>query len=231
VYSPRAVERRWSMNARRLTALLALSIAVAMLGSLRSAAAQVHPPVAAQPDAPPELPVLPKTPRERRPFSAALLLGYGATLDDGSSARTGGNGFGVGFGGTFGYDVSLFYFGARFMFFLGGADDGGDVVVSRKQTTLGLEAGVALSLARLTLRPEVGFGLAIESAERGLTDAGGTAVTEDDSSEDVYVAPGLAALFDLDGSLFLGLDAQVPLIIADTTLIGLTVLGSAGLRF
>ena len=127
--------------------------------------------------------------------------------------------------------MSLFYFGARFMFFLGGAADVGDVVVSRKETTLGLEAGVAFTIEHLTLRPEVGFGLAIESAERGFEDAGGTAVTEDDSSEDIYIAPGIVALFDVDDSLFLGLDVQVPLIIADATLIGLTVLGSAGLRF
>jgi hypothetical protein len=214
------------MIAKRLTALLAASIALATASASQCAAAQAHLHEPA-----PRSHLAVETPRKRHPVSAALLVGYGATLDDGASPRTSGNGFGVGFGATFGYDLSLFYFGTRFMFFLGGASDVGAVVVSRKQTTLGLEAGLAFTLARLTLRPEVGFGLAIEAAERGIIDANGTVATEDDSSEDLYVAPGIAALYDLGDSVFVGLDAQVPLIITDATMIGLTVLGSAGLRF
>ena len=161
-----------------------------------------------------------------------LLLGYGATLEGSGTERgRGGNGFGVGFGAAAGYDLSLFYFGARCMFFLGGAAEVGDVVVSRKETTLGLEAGIAFTLARLTLRPQFGFGLAIESAERERQDVEGRAITGDDSSEDLYVAPGVAALYDLGDAVFIGLDAQLPLIVADGTLIGLAVLGSAGMRF
>ncbi len=223
------------MRARRFTALLAAASAVAAITVPRTVAAQGHGAglADARLDEPaPELPVRPRTPRLRNPVSAALLLGYGATLDRGGpDSGKGGNGFGVGFGAAAGYDFSLFYLGARFMFFLGGAADVDDVVLSRKETTLGLDAGIAFTLAQLTLRPQVGFGLAIQSAERGREDAEGAAVTTDDSSEDLYVAPGIAALYALGDSIFIGVDAQVPLIITDSTLIGLTILGNAGMRF
>jgi hypothetical protein len=217
------------MRAERFTALLAAAIALAAITVPRTGAAQGRGAEIA-PAAELRLPA--GTPRSRNPVSAALLLGYGATLDGGGpDGGKGSNGFGVGFGATAGYDFSLFYVGARFMFFLGGAADVGDAVVSRKETTLGLDAGIAFALAQLTLRPQVGFGLAIQSAERGREDADGVAVTTDDSSEDLYVAPGLAALYAVGDSMFIGVDAQVPLIITGSTLIGLTILGSAGMRF
>jgi hypothetical protein len=159
---------------------------------------------------------------EDKRVSVALLLGYGLDLSD----KTGGiNPYGLGFGIRGGYDITPeFYLGAQFTYFLGGSEEFdfgggfGSVELSYNIMLLGLEAGYNLALSdTFTLRPTLGLGLAL---------AGG-----DGDGSDIFFAPGAVGMFDVSDSIFVGLDVRLPIILAEETLLSLSFLATAGMRF
>jgi len=164
-----------------------------------------------------------------KPITVALLGGYGYALQAPSDV----NPFGIGFGVRGGYNLDAFYLGARFMFFLGDSEGIADVEVSANSMTLGLEGGYDIGLFgdSLVLRPELGFGLFSASIEAMSEQSGGAQVPIDESSEDLYVAPGFALLVRLSERVFIGVDTQLPIIFDDDIVVEVTVLGTAGMRF
>ena len=161
-------------------------------------------------------------------ISVALLGGYGYALEAPSDV----NPFGVGFGVRGGYNLEGFYLGARFMFFIGDAEAIAGVEVSANSITLGLEAGYDIGMFGdfLVLRPELGFGLFSASIE-ATTEQGGGQVPIDESSEDLYVAPGFVLLARVSERVFIGADVQLPIIFDDEIVLEGTLLGTAGMRF
>lgn len=163
-----------------------------------------------------------------RPITVGLLAGYGLDL---SGADL--NPYGIGFGVRGGYSLDALYLGARFMFFLGESEDvtiaGETIEMSSNLMTIGAEVGYDLELSDrgITLRPEIGLGLALSSGEGA--DTAGNMV--DTSSTDFYVAPGASLLFCLGTNVFTGLNVQVPIVFAEELGTGLTLLGILGLRF
>jgi len=165
-----------------------------------------------------------------KPISVALLAGYGHGFDLPLDI----NPFGIGFGVRGGYNFDALYVGARFMFFLGESKELVGAEVSANAITLGLEAGYDLSLYRdvLFFRPELGVGLVVAAAEAmaaGVAGQPGDSI--DDSSEDVYIAPGFALFVRVGERSFLGMDVQLPIISVDDPVVELTILGTAGMRF
>jgi hypothetical protein len=165
-----------------------------------------------------------------KPISVALLAGYGLSLSTPNHL----NPFGIGFGVRGGYNLGSLYLGARFLFFLGDSEEIAGVDASANSITLGLETGYDLELIEqaLVLRPEVGGGLVVQSAESMISDAtAGTEMPMDESSEVLYIAPGLALLVKVGRRSFVGVDVQVPIIFDRETVIELTMLATGGLRF
>jgi len=161
----------------------------------------------------------------RRRISIGLVAGYGFTLNE--AAVSGLNPLGVTFGVRGGYDVDPFYFGARLQFFLGDERTVPEGQLEFDETTIGIEAGLRLTAGMVTIQPQLGFGLAMSSAE--LPD--GTGQTSDHSSDDVYLAPGVVVQTDLTDRVFLGAEAHVPIILRSDVLYGVTILIAGGLRF
>jgi hypothetical protein len=165
-----------------------------------------------------------------KPISVALLAGYGLALSEPNHL----NPFGVGFGVRGGYDLGPVYLGARFLFFLGDTEEEQGVEASANSITLGLETGYDIALVQkvLSLRPEVGFGLVVQTVESMTTGAmAGLEMPMDESSEVVYIAPGFAVLVQVGRRSFVGLDAQLPILLDDETIVELTMLATGGLRF
>lgn len=164
-----------------------------------------------------------------KPISVALLGGYGYSLEAPSDV----NPFGIGFGVRGGYNLGSFYLGARFMIFLGDSEENAGVEVSANSITIGLEAGYDLGFFDdyLVIRPELGLGLFSASIESMTNGSGGGQVPIDESSEDLYIAPGLGLLARLSHRVFIGADVQLPIIFDDEIAVELTVLGTAGMRF
>jgi len=165
-----------------------------------------------------------------KPISVALLAGYGLSLSTPNHL----NPFGIGFGVRGGYNLGSLYLGARFLFFLGDSEEIAGVEASANSITLGLETGYDLELIEqaLVLRPEVGGGLVVQSAESMISNASaGTEMPMDESSEVLYIAPGLALLVKVGRRSFVGVDVQVPIIFDRETVIELTMLATGGLRF
>lgn len=170
-------------------------------------------------------------------ISVSLLAGYGHTFD----AHQQLNPLAVGFGVRGGYNIDALYLGLRFMFFLGDSEDtaigvGSEVEmveISANSMTLGIEGGYDLALVSdwLVVRPEVGVGLVIGSAETMDIGSGPASPTDDQSSEDLYIAPGLALLVNLSDRVFAGFDAQLPIVFDSETELALTVFALAGMRF
>jgi hypothetical protein len=161
-----------------------------------------------------------------RRIRVGLLGGYGSTLDSGRIGNL--NAFGPGFGASGGYDLGPFYVGLRLLFFLGDSRSMSAGVLRFNETTIGIETGYDLEFSKIfTLRPQLGFGLAMSSAE--LPDASGA--TADRSSDDTYLAPGVALLANVTSNVFVGADSQVPFIIRSPTLRGLTFMLACGMRF
>jgi opacity protein-like surface antigen len=157
----------------------------------------------------------------KKPISVALLVGYGVSLEDGP------NPWGLGFGARGGYNLDKIYLGARFVFYLGSSEDVSTGVGTIEQSInvweLGIEGGYDVALgSTVTLRPELGLGLAGSSV-----DAGGFSV----SSTDFFLAPGASLLFDVSDSVFLGVDVRLQLILADETVKGIPILATGGMRF
>lgn len=158
-------------------------------------------------------------------ISVGLLLGYGIAFDDF-------NPWGVGIGVRGGYNLNQIYLGARFVYNLGSSEDletPGFTVAEYSYSLwdLGLEGGYDIPVAeKLTLRPEVGLGLAGLSVESDYL-LGGTG----GSSTEVYVALGATGLYDIQPNIFIGLDARFQFVFAEDVLTALTFLINGGLRF
>jgi hypothetical protein len=164
-----------------------------------------------------------------KPISVALLLGYGLNLDSDATGDL--NPFGLGFGVRGGYNIDKIYVGARILFFLGESEDVPGGEVSFNELTIGLVGGYDLEMSGLVLRPELGLGLAISSAEVTVVGIPG-AGTVDSSSEDLYVAPGVTVLHNLSPDMFVGGELSIPIILADPdALLGLTIMLTGGMAF
>lgn len=165
-----------------------------------------------------------------KPISVALLLGYGLNLDSDATGDL--NPFGLGFGVRGGYNIDEIYVGARILFFLGESEStlgGGEA--SFNELTLGLVGGYDLEMSGLLVRPELGLGLAISSAEISVVGLPGGG-TQDFSSEDIYVAPGVTVLHDLSPDMFVGGELSIPIILADPdAVLGLTIMLTGGMAF
>jgi hypothetical protein len=157
-------------------------------------------------------------------LSAALILGYGLTLND---SKTGGlNIYSLGFGLRGGYKVTPeIYLGAKFMYFIGDSIDiptglGSTVSASIHEITFGLEGGYDLAVApKMIVRPLLGLGLGITSADPGSSDT------------DLYISLGGAFHYDVTDDIYVGGELQLPILFATNTVIGLHILATAGMRF
>jgi hypothetical protein len=158
-------------------------------------------------------------------ISVGLVAGYGFILNE--APISGLNPLGMTFGVRGGYDVDPFYFGGRLQFFLGDDRTVPEGELEFDETTIGIEAGFRLTAGIVTIQPQLGFGLAMSSAE--LPD--GTGQTSDHSSDDAYLAPGVVVQTDLTRRVFLGAEAHVPIILRSDVLYGVTILIAGGLRF
>lgn len=161
-----------------------------------------------------------------KPISVGLLLGFG--LDLGGTGNL--NPFGLGFGVRGGYNIDNIYLGARFMFFLGDSVDAPGAEASFNVMTIGIEGGYDLVFDKLTVRPELGLGLAVASSESTISIFGMTS-TVDGSSTDLYLAPGVSILYDISDSIFIGGNLSIPLVFASSGYQGLELLANVGMRF
>lgn len=160
-----------------------------------------------------------------RPISVALLGGYGHTFNADDDL----NPLAVGFGVRGGYNLGELYLGLRFLFFLGDSESMGTAEVSANTMTVGIEAGYDLALASdvLVLRPELGLGLGLVEGEQ----TAGAEATMNGSSEDLYIAPGLALLVNVGERSIIGIDLQAPIVFSDDIEVALTALAVAGMHF
>jgi hypothetical protein len=164
-------------------------------------------------------------PGPEKKISVGLLLGYGIAFDDF-------NPWGVGLGVRGGYNLNQIYLGARFVYNLGTSEDletPGFTVAEYSYSLwdLGLEGGYDIPVAeKITVRPEVGLGLAGLSVESDylLGDLGG-------STTNLYFALGATGLYDIRPNIFIGLDARFQFVFADDLASALTFLINGGLRF
>jgi hypothetical protein len=149
-----------------------------------------------------------------KPISVKLLVGYGLSLEDGP------NFFGLGFGAGAGYNLDQIYLGLRFVYSLG------EDPVSAWE--LGVEGGYDVDLGGATLRPGLGLGIYnVTVSVPSFMGFGGGSV----SSSELYIAPGVAALFDVSDSIFLGAEARFVMILAGSMIKELSLLAHAGMRF
>jgi hypothetical protein len=161
-----------------------------------------------------------------KPVSVGLLLGYGINLDRDF------NPWGIGFGARGGYNLDNIYLGVRFVFYLGesvsaAAFGGGPGDFSVNVWELGVEAGYDLDLGAVTLRPEVGFGLAGSSSD---SSAPGV-VSAPKSSTDLYLAPGASVLYDVTPVVFVGVDTRLQFVLITGTPTALIFLANGGMHF
>jgi hypothetical protein len=160
-----------------------------------------------------------------RKIRVGLVAGYGFTLNQ--SQLSGLNPLGMAFGARGGYDIDPIYVGVRLQFFLGDSRTVPEGELEFDETTIGIEAGVQVTWGVVIVQPQVGFGLAMSSAE--LPDGAG--LTTDRSSDDVYLAPGVVVTTDLTERVFVGAEAHLPIILGSDVLYGFTLLLSGGMRF
>jgi opacity protein-like surface antigen len=156
-----------------------------------------------------------------KPISVGLLLGYGISLEEGD-----GNLWGLGFGLRGGYNIDEIFLGVRFVYYLGDSEEvpaaagGGEVGANAWE--LGLEVGYDVDVGGAIIRPALGLGL-----ENITVDAGPISASE----MYLYLAPGVAALFDVSEDIFLGAEARFKLVFADETGKALILLATGGMRF
>ncbi|MGD8859318.1 MAG: hypothetical protein PVI30_04850 [Myxococcales bacterium] len=166
-----------------------------------------------------------------KPIAVALAVGYGLNLSSDVTADV--NPFGLGFGARGGYSMGRIYVGGRLMIFLGSEElQLGAARSSANELLLALEGGYDYTVGDLVVRPGVALGLAVLSSELVTIDNTGMARSYDDSAEDLYIAPSVAVIYDLEGDLFVGGDAQLPIVLHDPdSITGFLLLASGGMRF
>lgn len=166
-------------------------------------------------------------PGPEKKISVGLLLGYGISFEDQ-------NGWGVGLGVRGGYNLNQIFVGARFVYQLGETYEAGFGGVTLAEATInlweaGLEGGYDLLVAdKLTIRPEIGLGIATRMASSE-GDLLGELVSG--STTNPYLALGASGLYDLTQEFFLGLDARIQLILGDGSPAALVLLINGGMRF
>jgi hypothetical protein len=167
----------------------------------------------------------PIAPEARRHISAALFGGYGWTLNPASIDQL--NGFAAGFGARGGFDIQSIYVGLRLQFFMGDSRISPEGEINFDETMVGLDLGYEFEFGRFTLRPQLGIGLAMSSAEL----LAGADVTTDRSSDAAYLAPGVVWTANVTRRLFLALDLSIPFVLRDPRLDGLSAMLATGMRF
>lgn len=166
---------------------------------------------------------------EAPPDPGAKGLGIGGLIGYGLSLESGANLWSAGFGLQGNYDLGVFVIGLRFVYYIGGSEEVPKIDVFQVQTgtetvsaniwELSLDLGFDIDLSKAaTLRPGVGIGFA--SASGG-------------SSSKLYGAfsPGVALLYDVSESFYIGLDARLQVVTAQPQAQkGLIFLGAIGLH-
>jgi len=156
-----------------------------------------------------------------KPIGIALLGGYGVRLDDGP------NPWGGAFGLHFGYNLSGFLLGARFVYYIGETVEtsvtgitGGETFdeTSHSLWELGIEPGYNIVVSIVTIRPFVGLGVA--SVNRG-----------DNSEVSSHVSPGLSVLFAVSEGMFVGVDGRFQYIATNQGHTGVPIFATLGLNF
>ena len=155
------------------------------------------------------------------PISVGLLIGYGVSLEDN-------NPWGMGFGLGGGYNIGDLFVGGRFVYYLGETvtEMRGSFGISGPSTDeftvnlweLGAEVGYDIHLGSVALRPGLGLGFASVS--------GGN-----ESEVYAYLAPGLALLYGVSDTMYLGLDARFQAIFSELGVNGVPILATLGMRF
>jgi hypothetical protein len=150
-----------------------------------------------------------------------LLIGYGISIEDVNPW-----GFGFGLGG--GYNIGDFFVGGRFVYYLGetytqtrasfGIGGGGTEDISTNLWEFAAEVGYDIHLGALVLRPGLGLGFAGVSAG-------------DASEVHAQLAPGVAILYGVSDTMYLGLDARFQAIFTELGINGIPLLATLGMRF
>ena len=161
-------------------------------------------------------------PGPQNKISAGLLIGYGVGFDEP-------NIWGFGLGARAGYNLNQVYMGLRFMYNFG--ESYSDVIglaeITANMWSLGIEGGYDFLVAdKVTIRPELGLGLAMTTISAD-TDFGGGS----ESNSNFYMAFGAAALYDISPMLFIGLDTGIQLIVGDGSTAAWLFLANIGTRF
>lgn len=226
------------MELRKL--LLSVAVLVAMTGSAMAQEEAAAEPAAEGGEAAPAEATTTEASTEEvaadsgssdKKISVALVLGYGLTLND---SKTGGeNIYGLGFGVRGAYMITdKISLGLRFQYHLGYSVDVPGGEVSGNEMLIGLEAGYDVGLGdALTLRPKVGLGLAVAGGEATIASPLGGSVTVDNSTTDLYIEPSAALLYNLSDSMFLGGDLGLPIALHSSTILGLNIMLTGGMKF
>ena len=164
-----------------------------------------------------------------KPLSLGILVGYGASLEDGP------NPWGVGLGVRGGFNLDALFLGIRFVYYLGESDEWFGNEVSLNVWELGAEVGYDISLVPMVShRPGLGLGIASLTVDFDTVVPG---VEGDDSQAKPYVAPGVG-LYVEPSDFFVGAEVRFKLVFGieepdgdETTFKALTFLANAGLRF
>jgi hypothetical protein len=158
--------------------------------------------------------------KDNKPISAAILLGYGFNFD--SSATSGINPFGFGFGVRAGYTFDFnVYAGAKFVYYLGGDRD----TIESNVMIVGVAGGYQLKLDPVFFVPNLELGVSVVS----LTDSSSAAPDPDRSAERFYLSPGISIFYPID-MFSVGLDLSIPVVVANPVFSGLSIFVTGGVR-
>lgn len=171
----------------------------------------------------------------KKPISLGLLLGYGLSLENGK------NPWGLGFGARAGYNLDAVYLGVRFAYYLGATETAmalnGTIKASVNIWELGVEGGYDLAASdTFIFRPELGLGIASYNVTTTPSNTSLVSATSN-SKANLFFAPGIAALYDVTPSVFLGIDLRLMIIVgtssqaATSTVKGFMMFANGGVRF